>query len=189
MGKDRSTLYTRQGDDGTTGLGGGRRVEKSSLRIEVLGTLDELNSLLGLALAHGIAATAGELLLELQRQLLALGSELALAQAHVLDQESVRFLEERLDRLDRELPPLASFILPGGTPAGASLHLARSVCRRAERLLCRLADQPGETVNPTAVPFLNRLSDLLFVLARSVNQAAQHPEPPWHATVREGRGE
>ena len=189
MGKDRSTLYTRRGDDGTTGLGDGRRVEKSSLRIEVLGTLDELNSLLGLAVVHGVPATAEELLLELQRQLLLLGSGLALAQAQTMSREGVRFLEERLDRLDRELPPLTSFILPGGTPAGATLHLARSVCRRAERHLCRLASQPGETVDATAVPFLNRLSDLLFVLARSVNQAAQCPERPWHATVREGRGE
>lgn len=176
MGKDKSTLYTRRGDDGTTGLGGGQRVKKSSLRVEVLGTLDELNSLLGMAVACGIPTTCRALLQELQQQLLLFGGELAQAQQPAVDEKRIRFLEEQLDRLDRELPPLTSFILPGGTPAGATLHLARTVCRRAERHLCRLADQPGEAINPLAVPYLNRLSDLLFVLARSVNQAQELAE-------------
>jgi cob(I)alamin adenosyltransferase len=185
MAKDKSSLYTRRGDDGTTGLGGGQRVEKSSLRIEVIGTLDELNSLLGMAVALGAPAVGEALLLELQRLLLLLGAELALAQQLTIDEAKVGFLEERLDALDRVLPPLTGFILPGGTAAGAALHLARTVCRRAERSLCRLAARPEEEVNPMAVPFLNRLSDLLFVLARSVNRAGHQPEQPWHATPRE----
>ena len=180
MAKGKSTLYTRRGDDGTTGLGDGQRVEKSSLRIEVIGTLDELNTLLGIAVAHGVPTAAKKLLQELQRQLLILGGELALAQTQAIDGGRIRFLEEQLDALDRKLPPLSEFILPGGTPAGATLHLARTACRRAERRLCRLADRPGEAVNPLAIPFLNRLSDLLFVLARSVNQAGRQPEQPWH---------
>ena len=186
MGNDKATLYTRRGDDGTTDLGNKQRVEKSSLRIEVLGTLDELNSLLGMAVAHGIPASNQELLQELQRQLLTLGSELAQAQKPVTTEGKVHFLEQQLDMLDRELPPLTGFILPGGTPAGATLHLARTVCRRAERRLCRLADQSGEELNPMAVPFLNRLSDLLFVLARNVNRAGQRPEQGWTESPRAG---
>jgi cob(I)alamin adenosyltransferase len=168
-------IYTRTGDAGTTRLASGRSVSKADLRVEAYGAIDETNACLGLARVH----TAGDfdaLLARLQNELFDLGADLATpaksneapgAALRILDSQVDR-LESEIDSLNAELPPLASFILPGGTPAAAALHLARTVCRRAEREAVRLVEA-GEPVSPAAMRYLNRLSDLLFVAARYAN--------------------
>jgi cob(I)alamin adenosyltransferase len=178
-------VYTRTGDAGETGLLGEVRVRKDDLRIEVVGTLDELNASLGLA----AAAVADPWLLEslaiLQRDLFAIGAQVAdarpagrqTARTPGFRDEAVGELERRIDRAQAELPPLSRFILPGGCEAGARLHLARSICRRAERRLVALGAE--EAPAPGVLAYLNRLSDLLFVLARLVNQRAGVAEPQW----------
>jgi cob(I)alamin adenosyltransferase len=180
-------IYTRTGDDGTTGLFGGTRVAKDSLRIESYGDIDELNSAIGLARAHGVRRDHDALLGLVQEQLFVLGADLATpvrsddrrpAVPRVTLAE-VECLEQAIDRLEEELPPLTSFILPGGTPAGATLHLARTICRRAERRIVALLHQEPET-GPLPLQYVNRLSDMLFVLARSVNHAAGVSEQPWN---------
>lgn len=160
-------LYTRQGDKGTTGLANGERIAKNHPRIEALGDVDELNSLLGLLAAEvSPQAPLYTEVTQLQNDLFDLGGELAVAdpQYSVIDAACVEALEEQLDHRNESLPPLQEFILPGGNRAAAQAHLARSVCRRAERRLVELA--ATETVNPLAIAYLNRLSDLLFVYAR-----------------------
>lgn len=179
-------IYTRTGDKGTTSLFGGGRVEKSHPRIDAYGTVDETNSFVGMALAH-LAGHPGEekvapLLERLQQELFVLGADLATpmdAKPVVprIDADYVEQLEREIDAFQADLPELRNFILPGGTPAGATLHVARTVCRRAERRAVEAS--AAKDINEQAVVYLNRLSDLFFVLARWVNHRAEAPETTW----------
>jgi cob(I)alamin adenosyltransferase len=179
MGYRLSKIYTRTGDGGTTGLGDGSRVAKDSARIEAIGCVDELNSLIGLLIAQGVPMHAGEILTRVQHRLFDLGGELAMPGQQLVSGEAAMELEQEMDRLNEDLPPLLEFILPGGSLAAASCHHARSVCRRAERRLLQLSHQPGDSVGPGALKYLNRLSDLLFVLARTLARADGGQEVYW----------
>ncbi len=177
-------VYTRTGDDGSTGLGGGQRVAKDSLRVECYGTVDETNSWIGVAVAAGADERLAAMLRRIQNELFHLGSDLC-----VLEEDKARMpvpkieprhvlqLERDIDALQDDLEPLRNFILPGGAPAAAHLHVARTVCRRAERLLVALART--EKVGAETVPYLNRLSDLLFVMARWENRAKGASDVLW----------
>jgi cob(I)alamin adenosyltransferase len=172
-------IYTRTGDDGTTGLGNGRRLLKSDLRVEAFGTVDEANSCIGLARVHisGSDTALDAVLGRIQNDLFDLGADLATPdEGKPLGYEPLRIvasqtarIEADIDRLVERLQPLKSFILPGGSPAAAALHLARTVVRRAERLMVALAQIEGEHVNPEAVKYINRVSDMLFAASRAVN--------------------
>lgn len=165
MGHRLSRIYTRTGDDGTTGLGDGSRTEKDGLRVSAYGTTDELNSVLGLVLAQpSLPELLQQVLHEIQHHLFDLGGELCIPGHQAIQQVHVDWLEKTLDRLNADLPALKEFILPGGSQAAAFCHLARTVCRRAERQVVAL--QRVESVPPFSVKYLNRLSDLLFVAAR-----------------------
>lgn len=175
-------IYTRQGDRGQTALFGGKRVSKSACRIEAYGTVDELNSFLGLARSNDITSTGEQLLEEIQNQLFILGADLATPldtkeRIERLDQEQVEWLEEKIDELQKDLPDLTHFILPGGAPAGAHLHVARTVCRRAERICVRC--KSSDSISDNSIKYLNRLSDFLFVLARFENHQADVEERAW----------
>jgi cob(I)alamin adenosyltransferase len=177
-------IYTKTGDDGSTGLFGGGRLGKDALRVESYGTVDETNAALGVARASGLPPEIDALLAEVQADLFGLGAELAcvpgkehkLAGAAIAASASTR-LERAIDAFEAELEPLANFVLPAGTPGAAQLHLCRTVCRRAERRVVALGH--SERVRPELIVYLNRLSDLLFVLARCVNRRAQVPDVPW----------
>jgi len=177
MGNRLSKIYTRTGDDGTTGLGDGSRVEKDALRIEAIGTVDELNSLIGLLLTETVPEIQRETLTTVQHKLFDLGGELSIPGHTMVTANDVETLEQALDRMNESLSPLKEFILPGGSTEAAHCHLARSVCRRAERRIISL--NKAEPVNAVAIHYLNRLSDLLFVMARSLNQAAGQPDVLW----------
>ena len=177
-------VYTRTGDDGTTSLGGGRRVGKDAPRIEAYGTVDELNSVLGVALAAGLNETIVAPLRTIQNELFHLGSDLCILEEDKarmpvprIEEKHVVELERLMDRLSEELSPLENFVLPGGTVGAAHLHVARTVCRRAERLLVALART--EAVGPWTVRYLNRLSDALFVMARHENRRRGVPDVLW----------
>ena len=177
-------VTTGDGDGGDTGLGGGQKVAKDSLRIESLGGIDELNALIGLALSGGLAADVGEELRAVQNDLFDLGADLALREedkpasgACGIETGQVERLERGIDALGEELGPLEEFILPGGSPGAAILHLARTVCRRAERAVVALSKE--EAIRRRVIPYLNRLSDLLFMLARRQNRAEGHEEVFW----------
>lgn len=179
-------IYTKTGDEGETGLFGGERVPKDHRRVAAYGDVDELNAALGLARSAEPAAFEDALLQAIQRHLFTIGAELAtpdparLAKAlggPPLGEAEVTTLEQAIDRLDATLPPLKVFILPGGSPKGAALHLARTVCRRAERTMVRLARETP--VSAAIRQYLNRLSDLLFVLARAANARAGAGDLPW----------
>jgi cob(I)alamin adenosyltransferase len=177
-------VYTRTGDDGTTGLGGGQRVPKDSLRIETYGTVDELSSAIGVALALGLDSRLAEPLRRIQNDLFDLGSDLCILEEDkaempvpVIEERDVAALEELMDGLSADLPPLENFILPGGAPGSAQLHVARTVCRRAERLAVALAR--GEPVGPSVIRYLNRLSDALFVMSRYENLQRRIPDILW----------
>ncbi|CEK17637.1 ATP:cob(I)alamin adenosyltransferase [Chthonomonas calidirosea] len=186
-------IYTRTGDSGQTGLFGGTRVDKDDLRVEAYGAVDELNAAIGLACAQWNDSEIVPLLQELQGLLLVLGGDLATpgteattrgrVQIERIKPQEVEYLERLIDRFEEQLPPLNTFILPGGSLAAAALHWARVVCRRAERRCVSLWHAVGEDkengMNPTVLPFLNRLSDLLFVLARVANQREGHADIPW----------
>jgi len=174
-------IYTRSGDDGSTGLAGGERVPKDHPRIEVIGTIDELNSALGLLRAQTLDATADRLLMEVQHRLFDLGGELAMPGHALLNDARTTELEEALDRFNADLPPLKEFVLPGGNEAAARCHLARTICRRAERALLRLSHD--EPVNSAGIKYLNRLSDLLFVLARVLARLDGGEEITWQKGV------
>ncbi len=175
---DRLThIVTRTGDDGTTGLADGRRVPKHDPRIEAIGAVDELNSLVGLLLAEGLPPDIERLLTEIQNDLFDLGGELALPDYPQVTEAHLSGLDDAIARLGADLPPLKEFVLPGGCRAAALAHVCRSVCRRAERRLATLATT--ELVSTWLVAYLNRLSDLLFVLARHLNRNAGGPEPTW----------
>lgn len=168
MGHRLSRIYTRTGDTGTTGLGDGSRVGKDSVRVEALGAVDELNSTIGVLLAEPLADDLRTLLTDIQHDLFDLGGELSIPGHTAIRPEQVTRLEQALDQYNATLEPLKEFILPGGSRAGALCHLARTVCRRAERRVVSLAS--SETVSPYCQQYVNRLSDLLFVLSRVINR-------------------
>lgn len=181
-------IYTKTGDDGTTGLFGGGRVAKNGPRIEAYGEVDELNTHIGFARTIAeVPSDVDELLARIQRELFVLGADLATPvekkrknlEIPRVTSGSVTCLEEEIDRFEGELPPLRSFILPGGGSLGAALHVARTVCRRSERRVVALREVEPE-VGEDTVRYLNRLSDLLFVLARVVNHRSGLPEEEWH---------
>jgi cob(I)alamin adenosyltransferase len=177
MGNRLSKITTRTGDAGDTGLGDGTRVAKDSARIQALGDIDELNSCLGLVLAEKMPAPARRALLQVQHDLFDLGGEVCIPGHRMITDAHVARLEALTQARNAKLKPLKEFILPGGTRASATTHLARAVCRRAERNLVALGRR--ETVNDRARQYLNRLSDLLFVLARDLNRAAKRGDVLW----------
>jgi cob(I)alamin adenosyltransferase len=176
-------IYTKTGDDGTTGLFGGARVKKASLRVEAYGTVDELNAVIGLARTMSLDAQTDAVLDEVQTELFTIGAELACVPGkedklgmHLIDADDAAMLERAIDDAEIGLPPLKNFVLPGGSVQSARLHLARTVCRRAERAVLAMDDAPPRE---EVVIYLNRLSDLLFTLARKENHAHAVPDVPW----------
>ncbi len=177
-------IYTRTGDRGETGLFDGTRVSKADPRVDAYGDVDELNAVLGMVRAGGVDAQIAGQIEQLQRDLFALGARLADPRSRIasrvtkatLGEADARRLEDWIDAFDAELPPLRRFILAGGSPAGAALHLARTVCRRAERAMVALGP---DGCDPDLLVYVNRLSDLLFVMARAVNKRAGVPEVEW----------
>lgn len=184
MGNRLSKIYTRTGDDGSTGLGDGSRVGKDSTRVEAYGTVDEANSAIGLVLAAGVADDVATVLTAVQHQLFDLGGELCIPGHAAIHDADIERLEQHLDRFNEDLPPLREFILPGGGEAAARCHLARTIVRRAERATIALARD--EEVRAEPVRYLNRLSDLLFVLARVLARASGHGEVLWNHERRKG---
>lgn len=178
MGNRLSKIYTRTGDDGTTGLGDGSRVAKDSARVTAYGTVDEANSTIGVVLASELPDDIRTLLVAIQHQLFDLGGELCIPGHAAISDADVERLEQHLDAFNEALPALKDFILPGGGEAGARCHVARTVVRRAEREAVALSRM--ETVRPEAVRYLNRLSDLLFVLSRVLARASGHGEVLWN---------
>ena len=182
-------IYTRTGDSGETGLFGGQRVRKDHVRVAAYGEVDELNALLGVCAAACDDVELGTVIERLQGELFVVGADLATPQEEgdAVGRRTVprvsegmsAALEALIDRFEEGVPPLMNFILPGGTPLAAQLHLARAVCRRAERAV--LTASGREALNPEALVYLNRLSDLLFTLARAANHRAGHPETPWRS--------
>lgn len=178
-------IYTKTGDQGQTSLWGGVRISKDDLRVETYGTLDELNSTLGMVIAAGVSVEVTDVLTPIQCDLFQLGAEFAAADRSKLDvtigESHIARLEEAIDSLELGLPALTTFILPGGGIAGASCHLARTVCRRAERRVVTLSREKSESkvVSSEAIIYLNRLSDLLFVIARKINAEQNSPETTW----------
>jgi len=177
-------VYTRTGDDGTTSLGGGRRVPKDSARIDAYGTVDELNSAIGVALAEGLDSEIAGPLGGVQNDLFHLGADLCIREedkaqmpAPRVEQRHIDELERLMDRLSQHLSPLENFVLPGGSSGAAALHLARTICRRAERLVVSLSRE--EAVGPFTIAYLNRLSDALFVMARFENRRRGLPDVLW----------
>lgn len=177
-------IYTRKGDEGVTSLSGGQRVAKDSLRVTAYGTVDELNSQIGVALAGGVSERLQPVLLAIQNELFHLGSDLSFLEDDKqnisipqIEERHISKLESLMDELTAVIGPLENFILPGGTMSAAQLHVARTVCRRAERAVVSLANE--EAVGPFALTYLNRLSDALFVMARYENHAQGIPEPLW----------
>ena len=176
-------LYTKTGDDGTTGLFGGGRVKKASLRVEAYGTVDELNATLGVARATSLESVTDGVLAQVQVDLFTLGAELACVPGKeakmsmkLLEAADAERLEQAIDAAEVGLPPLKTFVLPGGSAQAAALHLSRTVARRAERAVLMLDDTPARS---EIVIYLNRLSDLLFVLARKANHVASVEDVPW----------
>jgi len=177
-------IYTKTGDQGETGLYGGRRVPKDHVRVEAYGTIDELNAALGQVRALAPPPVVGDVVARVQALLLELGGELATPPEHAkrptgFGADDVSWLEQQIDAHEAELPALKGFILPSGTPLAAALQTARAVCRRAERRVVTLCHSEPATT-PVAVVFINRLADLLFVLARRANALAGQGEEPWH---------
>ena len=181
-------IYTRGGDKGLTSLAGGQRVPKDSLRIESYGTVDELNSTIGVAVAHGLCDRLDEELPVIQNELFHLGSDLAFLEADKerfnipqIESRHVEKLESLIDEMTEVVGALENFILPGGSVGSAQLHVARTVCRRAERLVLALSRE--EAVGEFVIPYLNRLSDALFVMSRYENKQRQIPEPLWNSRL------
>lgn len=179
MGNRLSKIYTRTGDDGTTGLGDGSRTEKDGPRVEAYGTVDEANSVIGVVLTiDSVPDDIAAFLTDVQHDLFELGGELCIPGHAAITDEFVDRLERELDRLNEDLPPLKDFILPGGGPAAAACHLARTIVRRAERRVISLKNV--EAVRDEVVRYLNRLSDLLFVIARVLARAESGKEVIWN---------
>jgi len=179
MGYRLSKIYTRTGDDGSTGLGDGSRVPKDHPRIEACGAVDELNSVLGLLLTEPLSPELRGPLTQIQHALFDLGGELSVPGRTIIQDADITGLERLLDQLNAGLEPLEDFILPGGTRAAAFCHQARTVCRRAERRVYSLSQQ--EAVQAASLRYLNRLSDLLFVMARTMNRSSGMPDVIWKA--------
>lgn len=177
MGNRLSKIYTKTGDDGSTGLGDGMRVAKNSARIEAIGDIDELNSQLGLLLTEALPDSMRITLTRIQHELFELGGELSIPNYVRISDAMVTQLEQELDAMNDALLPLKEFILPGGSRPTALCHVARAVCRRAERRLVALNQQ--ESISPAAIKYLNRLSDLLFVMCRAINQMLGVPDVLW----------
>jgi cob(I)alamin adenosyltransferase len=177
MGHRLSKIYTRTGDAGTTGLGNGNRVSKNSLRIHTLGEVDEANAAIGIMLCEELPDDVRVLLTNVQHDLFDLGGEVCIPGMEMITTKQVEHLEEELDRFNDDLEPLKDFILPGGTRAAALAHQARTVCRRAERMIVALGQE--ESVNDAPRQYLNRLSDLLFVLGRVLNRAGGRGDVLW----------
>jgi cob(I)alamin adenosyltransferase len=176
-------IYTKTGDDGETGLWGGQRVRKDALRVRAYGDIDELNATLGILRTWGPSYDIDERLARVQSELFVLGSDLATPGEATniprVKESYITALEQEIDQFETELAPLKQFILPGGTQAAAYAHLARTVCRRAERETVMLADSEGESLNAAVLPYLNRLSDWLFVVGRLINARAGVRDVPW----------
>ena len=175
-------IYTKTGDDGTTGLFGGGRVSKADPIVEAYGTVDELNAVIGMARATGLDAFADGVLARVQSDLFTLGAEVACVpgeehklKMNLIEEADGRRLEQAIDEAEKDLPPLKNFVLPGGSPQAAALHHARTVARRAERLLVRMPNEERDEM----LIYVNRLSDLLFVLARRANKVAGVEDTPW----------
>ena len=177
MGHRLSRIYTRTGDDGTTGLGDGSRTAKNSARVAAMGDVDELNSLIGVVLCEELPADIRELLTGIQHDLFDLGGEMSIPGAELLKATKPARLEVAIERYNADLEPLKEFILPGGSRAAALTHLARTVCRRAERIMVALA--ADEAVSDAGRQYLNRLSDLLFVLGRWLNKTSGAGDVLW----------
>ena len=177
-------IYTKTGDTGETGLWGGRRVAKDAARVQAYGTVDECNAAIGVARASGIDTGLDAILAQIQDQLFVVGADLATpgeaATIPRIGEEEIAFLEQSIDALEEQLEPLKQFILPAGTPAAAQLHLARTICRRAERWVVGLARQEPSLSAQIGI-YLNRLSDCLFVLARAANARAGVADMPWNS--------
>ena len=184
MGNRLSKIYTRTGDDGSTGLGDGARVSKDSARVCAYGTVDEANSAIGVVLACELPEDLRAVLVAVQHQMFDLGGELCIPGHAAIFDADIDRLEKHLDGFNADLPPLKDFILPGGGPAAAHCHLARTITRRAEREVVTLSRH--DAVRPEAVRYLNRLSDLLFVLARVLSRASGHGETLWNHDRRQG---
>jgi cob(I)alamin adenosyltransferase len=175
-------IYTKKGDQGQTSLFGGTKVMKNEARIEAYGTVDELNSVIGVVLTHPLTEVGKKILQDIQHQLFILGADLATQQTKKtkierIGNSEIEQIENWIDQLDEKLEPLMNFILPGGTHAGSSLHMARTVCRRAERKTVTLKQK--EPISDECIIYLNRLSDLLFMMARYENSEAGVEETPW----------
>ena len=187
MGNRLSKIYTRTGDDGTTGLGDGSRVAKDSARVNAYGTVDEANSTIGMLLATQVPDDIRDLLTTIQHQLFDLGGELCIPGHAAIFEADIDRLEQAIDHYNAALPPLKEFILPGGGDAAARCHLARTVTRRAERATVTLARD--EVVRPEATHYLNRLSDLLFVISRVLARESGHGEVMWNHERRKVKSE
>lgn len=177
MGYRLSKIYTRTGDDGTTGLSDGSRIDKNSSLITAIGSIDELNSLLGQVISESTDQTCSDILTEIQHRLFDAGGELSMPGHQLLQNDSITWLEQQLDDMNNQLTPLEDFILPGGCKTAAICHVARSVCRRAERDAVSLSHT--DNISQVIPGYLNRLSDLLFVMARFLNKTNQQPDILW----------
>lgn len=180
MGYRLSKIYTRTGDEGTTGLGDGSRRRKSSSRVHAMGEVDELNSHVGLLLAQLETPQIAEFLLTQQHRLFDLGGEISIPESVLIKPEHTAAVEAEIDQLNADLKPLENFILPGGSGLIAQVHVTRAVCRRVERWLVDLAEE--ESVNPEAISYINRLSDYFFVLARHLAKSSGVSETLWNST-------
>ncbi len=178
MGHRLSKIYTRTGDRGTTGLGDGSRASKGDLRIGAIGDVDELNSLIGVLLSEDLPANLREIMQVVQHDLFDIGGELSIPDSSMVTPAAVDRLERFIDGFNKDLPPLKEFVLPGGSRAAAHCHLARAVCRRAERALAALND--NDVVNATTLSYVNRLSDFLFVAARTLARHDGGREVLWN---------
>ncbi len=178
MGNRLSKIYTRTGDSGTTGLGDGSRVAKDSLRVQAMGDVDELNAVVGLILVEPVSVAIRDCLTTVQHDLFNLGGEICMPGYALIRKERITAIENQLDSFNEGLKPLKEFILPGGNRAASYAHLARTVCRRAERTMHALNHE--ETLTETALQYINRLSDLLFVLCRVLNKDAGVPDVLWN---------
>lgn len=186
MGKRLSKIVTRTGDEGRTGLGDGSRVDKDSHRVDAFGEVDELNSVLGMVLARDLPPQVREALAPVQHELFDLGAELCVPGHTALPETATARLEDALEQLNADLPSLEEFILPGGGPATATCHLARAVCRRAERRMVSLSHH--EALNPAALAYINRLSDLLFVIGRVLARHEGGGEVLWQPAAKRQDG-